>query len=108
MLPIPKSLLPDYCDVYVPIESAYGGAVSDSPARIGHVRYQNYTKAEPLAYAADSGSQGVVFIDAVNSEGAFEIPVGSKIVINGSVEKVVTRVKECRDFTRHHWEVDVA
>ena len=49
-----------------------------------------------------------MYIDAVNSPGAFEIPVGSRVWIRGRSYVVWrSRVCEANIGEAHHYEVDV-
>lgn len=56
---------------------------------------------------ADAGA-GKVYVDAVNSSGAFEMPAGSRVNIGG-YSYYVAEVKRCEDFNGHihHWELVV-
>ena len=50
-----------------------------------------------------------MFVDAVNSRGAFEIPVGSRVEIGG-VSYFVRKCRRRGDFgaSVHHWELVVS
>jgi hypothetical protein len=57
----------------------------------------------------ESSCSGRVFVDAVNSQGAFEVPAGSRVVV-GSLPGM--RVLSCRRCCVvrgqvHHWELEV-
>jgi hypothetical protein len=58
--------------------------------------------------SADAGS-GKVFVDPVNSDGAFEVPVGSRVQIGGH-SYLVRVCRRCDDFCGriHHWELEVS
>lgn len=108
--PIPRFLLCDSIDVFVPIDGDFGGMYSENPAHIGSVRFDSSVDLIRGEYVLTDGDKGIVYIDAKNSKGAFEIPVGSLIAINGSHEKVsAVEVVPCKEaFGRiHHWEVKV-
>ena len=102
--PIPRSALPDTMSVRVPL--AEGGF--DEPRLVCNVRFERAQRAVADEHrSADAGS-GTVFVDAVNSIGAFEVPVGSRVAVGGR-SMMVTTTCACTDlFGRvHHWELDV-
>lgn len=102
--PIPRRLLADSMVVRVPD----GDGGFDEGVAVGRVRFQRVQRAsDDMHRAADAGG-GVVFVDAVNSVGAFEVPVGSRVDIDG----VSLFVAECRRCVTaggrvHHWELTV-
>ena len=59
-------------------------------------------------WVLSDGAQGIVYIDAARSTGAFEIPVGSLIRVDGGDEMSVATVNPyCVDGYVHHWEIEV-
>ena len=102
--PIPARLLPDVMTVRVPTE---GGGLGD-PVTVTRVRYQRVQAvAEDGHRSADAGS-GTVYVDALNSGGAFEVPAGSRVAICGH-SYLVAACRRCEDFNGHvhHWELSV-
>ena len=105
--PIPVEHMPDTMTVEAPDTSAsYGGKYLE-PVTVEHVRYERAEALNPSAIKLADGASGRIWVDAVNSAGAFRIPSGSKIKLNGDTLHVVSCV-ELRPFGAvHHWEVDV-
>lgn len=109
MLPIPLSLLPSSMAVRVPVDSDYGGEYAE-PVEVAHVRFDSSAVLSRRGYVLSDGSKGLVYADAVNSMGAFDMPVGSLVSIDGADEMSVKRVTPCKGFfgVMHHWEIEVA
>ena len=108
--PIPRFLLYDYIDVFVPVEGDFGGMYSESPKRIDHVRFDPSADLSRTEYVLTDGDKGIIYIDAKNSDGAFEVPVGSLIAIDGASQKLsAVEVVPCRGALGqlHHWELRV-
>ena len=102
--PIPVRLLPDVMSVRVPLED---GTLAE-PVTISRVRFQRVQSICDDAHrAADAGARKV-FVDAVSSGGAFEVPAGSRVTIGGNTY-LVAGCTRCEDFNGHihHWELDV-
>ena len=102
--PIPRTALPDTMTVRLPTAD---GGFADPVAVVGVrlVRRQSISKDEHRSADADAGT---VYVDAVNSWGAFEVPAGSRLTIRGRSYYV----RECYAaedlFGRvHHWELAV-
>lgn len=105
---IPKSLLPSTIEVRVPADGEYGGCYEE-PVTIDHIRFDAAATIKPDQYTFSPGSKGLIFIDALNSEGAFELPVGTLVTIYGEELSVVTVNTYCGyNGQVHHWEVEVA
>ena len=104
---IPRSVLCDEMEVSVPDESGYGGEYAD-PVTVSHVRLERAESLAQAGYKLADGASGRIYVDALNSEGAFRIPVGSKVSLGGDEYQVLS-VDECRAYGPgvHHWEVDV-
>lgn len=109
MPPIPLSLLPDRMEVRVPVDSDYGGEVSGDGSVIDNVRFDDAAHMSRRGYVLMDGSKGIVFVDAVNSKGAFDVPCGSVVRI-GDEDLSVVKVVPCKGFFGivHHWEIEVA
>lgn len=108
---IPKALMPDTIEVFVPVAGEYGGTFSEDALVIKNVRLERKSGMNVSSYVQMNGTFGKLFIDAVNSEGAFYIPIGSKVLLNGSNEKhIVTKVECFEGFNGkvHHWEVQIS
>lgn len=106
--PIPKSLLPSTMKVQIPKDSTFGGEYEE-PQVIGHVRYDLEATVSVRDYVLSEGSKGIIFVDVVNSDGAFEIPQGSLITIDGD-ELAAVKVTPYESFNGrvHHWIIEVA
>lgn len=102
--PIPARLLAEDAVVRVP-DGTGGYAEGVAVGRVRFVRAQS--AVEDAHRSADAGA-GKVYIDAVNSVGAFEVPAGSRIDVGGH-SYYVAEVKRCEDFGGrvHHWELVV-
>ena len=107
--PIPKSLMPSTAAVRVPMDGEGGGENAEEPQMIERVRYESASAAKRSSYVFADGSTGVVYIDAANSIGAFEVPVGSLVSIDGAPEVCVVKCAPFADYAGHvhHWEVEV-
>lgn len=109
--PIPKKLLPDTATVRVcnPDQDAYDGRGSFSdPVTIKGVRWEAREMVKASQHVFTDGSTGLMFVDRINSAGAFEIPAGSLVTVNGQEKFVVQTfpVKEMNGVV-HHWEVEL-
>lgn len=101
--PIPRRLLRSTATVRVPKDSFRAGEYED-PVTIGRVWF------EPSAAAGSHGQEpvkGLLVIDPRVSEGAFAIPAGSLVSIDGMVSNAKATscdaVPSAADV--HHWEV---
>ena len=116
LAPIPPELLPSVMEVSVPVEDdEHGGSRSD-PVTVRGVRL---VRASEVRAATSGGAQGgylvaddvtgTVYVDAANSAGAFEVPVGSLVSVDGGEAMEAVRVQRLDhpDGTCHHWEVSV-
>lgn len=102
--PIPARLLAEDAVVRVP-DGAGGFAEGVAVSRVGFRRTQTVVNDDHRS--ADAGA-GKVYIDAMNSIGAFEVPAGSRIDIGGH-SYYVAECKRCEAFNGHvhHWELTV-
>lgn len=102
--PIPRAALPDNMTVRAPLPDG----TYDEPQIICYVRFERVQRAcDDERRSADAGG-GTVFVDAVNSVGAFDVPAGSRVAVGGR-SMYATEVRRCEDlFGRvHHWEIEV-
>lgn len=110
MLQIPKRLLPHTIDVEIPKDTDGFGGVYEDPVTIEHVRVEPIYGIRATDYQLQNGVTGIVFIDAVNSSPAMEVPAGSLVTLEG--EKAPSNVFACNaivDANRvHHWELELA
>ena len=109
LAPIPLSLLPDTALVKVPAEGDYGGEYAPD-ATISHVRFDSTSALRVSEYVSDDGAQGVLYVDAANSGGAFAIPEGSLVSVDGGKTWMAAlSVSEymCFGGAVHHWEVEL-
>lgn len=103
---IPRRYMRSTASVRVPVDGKWGGEYADEPRVIGHVRYENAAMLKRRDYVLSEGASGVLFVDAANSDGAFAIPQGSLVSIDGKPEKSADEVEELSiDGSVHHWEV---
>ena len=102
--PIPARLLAEDAVVRVPDnEGGYAEGVA-----VNHVRFNRTQSVSNDGHrSADAGS-GKVYVDALNSVGAFEVLAGSRIDIDGN-SYYVAECRRCEDFNGHvhHWELVV-
>lgn len=102
--PIPRGALPDNMSVREPLPDGTFG----EPRLICGVRFERAQRASDDAHRGADDGQGTVFVDAVNSVGAFEVPAGSRAVVGGHAVFVAETHACCDLFGRvHHWELKV-
>lgn len=97
--PIPRRMLPDVMEV---LDGCKVVAV------VGHVRLELDSVLGDDVYGARVAVSGTVHVDALHSEGAFEVPVGTWVV----VRELRLLVAGCRAYETmngnvHHWELAV-
>lgn len=101
---IPRRFLPDSMMVRVP--DGLGGSADG--VEVSHVRFaRSQSACDDTHRSADAGA-GKVYVDAVNSGGAFEVPAGSRVEIGGR-SYLVAECRRCEGFggAVHHWELVV-
>lgn len=107
---IPLTLLPETATVKLPDASAaYGGAFAN-PFEVEHVRFDSTASIRRTDYQLQDTTTGLLFIDAVNSDGAVEIPAGAKVSLDGGTTwSSVNACHRYEDFDGHvhHWEVEL-
>lgn len=101
--PIPKAKLAKTMMVCTPNAD---GTFNDPVAIIG-VDFQEDSKISRDSHRSATGG-GWVFVDAVNSKGAFSVPVGSRVTISGHSYIVLEALTIGDLWSRpHHWELKV-
>lgn len=104
--PMPRRLLA--VDMIVWPVDGEGGFL---PARlVSHVRMEwEQGVADDPHRSADAG-HGLVFVDAVNSAGAFEVPAGSRVLVSAGPSAFVKACRRCcvMHGEVHHWELEVS
>ena len=102
--PIPRGALPDVMTVRLELPDGTFG----DPVLIANVRFEETQAMVDDAHRSADAGAGKVFVDAVNSIGAFDIPAGSRVTVRGR-SLIVRKAHRCEDlFGRcHHWEIEV-
>ena len=104
MRQIPRRRLPHRMEVREPEP---GGGYAEAKT-IEHVRFERVHTTSADAHRSDSVG-GKVYVDAVMSDGAFEVPVGSRAAIGGADMTVTTCTAfEGANGRVHHWELVVS
>ena len=64
---------------------------------------------EIFAHRSADGGAGRIFVDATSSEGAFEVPAGSRVLVGAGPSVHVLRCRRCCVVRGHvhHWELEV-
>lgn len=108
LMPIPRALLGSTAQVRVPAEGKYGGTYGD-PQTIAGVRFVPAADMVRSGYVLTDGAKGMLFIDARSSDGAFELPVGALVSIDGAEELSVAKCSAFAGFGNqvHHWELEL-
>ncbi len=107
MRQIPLKYLPHTLEVSLIDESAdYEGEYLE-PFTIEHVRFERVEALNETDYKLADGAKGRIWIDAINSSGACDLPVGAKVVIDNQNMRVLTATPYFVSKDIHHWEVDV-
>lgn len=105
MIQIPKRILADTVTIEEPDTSGHYGDSFLPPRTIDRAYFEPKVSSVSKTWADDKAVSGVLFIDAVNSIGAFSPAVRSRVSV-GSFTGTVVEVKEFRPYGRvHHWEV---
>lgn len=110
MMPIPKRLLPHSVAVEVPKADALMGGEYEEPVRLDGVCVEPVSKVRPTSYQLQDATNAVMYVDAVNTKGAFAIPAGSLVTLSeGEAPSNVSACHALSAFGRvHHWEVELA
>lgn len=109
MMRIPARHMPSIASVRVPLEDGSGHRAYSEPRVISRVRYERSSAARPTEYQLQDCPSGLLFVDAVTSVGAFAIPPGSLVSVDGGPEGCVMSCRELMgpDGRVHHWEVSL-
>lgn len=109
MVPIPIRLLTSSCTVRaMGIDPETGYPEPGEPREIRRVRYELCAGVRRTPYQTQDGTTGLLFIDAANSPGAFEVPAGSLVSVDGGPECCVAACRRYEDGgCVHHWEVEL-
>lgn len=97
--------MPDDMLVWVP--DGAGGLLAAKMVR--HVRFDRVESVVDDPHRSADGGHGTVFVDAVNSVGAFEISAGSRVLVGAGPAAFVRSCKRCCVIRGqvHHWELEV-
>ena len=100
---IPTRLLPNDAVVRVPDGSGFADGVD-----LRHVRFVRTQSVSDDGHRSADAGAGKVYVDAVNTVGAFEVSAGSRIDIGG-YSYLVAETKRCEGHNGrvHHWELVV-
>ena len=109
VFPIPRSLLPSTMLVRRPDPDAKREGRYLEPEEIAGVRFELALSQHRTAYQLSDTTEGLVFVDAASSEGAFAVPVDSLVQVDGGDWMQVVACHEFSAFlgTTHHWELEV-
>lgn len=105
--PIPRRMLPSSCTVREPLDDGgFGGRYGEERA-MRFVRFEPSDEVRATEYQLRDGPKGTLFVDARSTEGAFAIPAGSLVSVDGSPPVAATSCAPCPDGMGrvHHWEV---
>jgi hypothetical protein len=106
--PIPIEALTDNMAVKVPKASAKHGGEYEDAVTVSNVRFEETVNQRRTPYQLSEGSQGIVYMDAANSAGAFAVPVDSLVSVNGGDCMAVVACRPCKGLSEiHHWEIEV-
>lgn len=102
--PIPRRFLPPDMEVRVP--DGHGGF--GAPVGVRHVRFEREQVVLDDGVNDTNEARGTIYVDATMSDGAFEVPAGSRVSILG----MDLYVRRCARFEgtwgeAHHWEIEV-
>ena len=91
--------------VFLPAE---GGGRGESRL-VRHVRFERAEGVVSDAHRSADAGHGTVFVDAVNSEGALEVPAGARVLIGAGPSMLVRSCRRCCVVRGqvHHWELEV-
>lgn len=105
--PIPRRMLPSTAEVRVPDASPGLGGRYMEPTVMRHVRLELDDDVSHDGGALSGGPRGTLFVDARSTDGAFAIPAGSLVSVDGGEPVAATSCAELADGMGrvHHWEV---
>lgn len=106
--PIPLCVLPHTMTVWEPDSSSDYDGKYLAPTTVESVRFEYKEALNPKQYQLAENAKGRIWVDAVNSEGAYAISRGAKVKVNSEEMKVLTCAPyETFNGRLHHWELDV-
>lgn len=104
--PIPRRLLPQTAWVRLPDEE---GGYSEEEICLKNVRMDEVAASRATDYQLQNAIKGTLFVDVTNTEGAFELPAGAIVRMDG--EESWAAVDSCTamraDGKIHHWEIEL-
>lgn len=110
MIPLPRRLLRSTATVKVPKEGTPYGGIYEEPVTIERVYFEPTASIRRTDYQLQAPLKGTLYIDPKVSVGAFEIPAGALVSVDGEVSDAT--VHECLPIPSaahvHHWEVTLA
>lgn len=107
LTPIPRLVLSESVKVRVPVPDDYGLAWSEEAQELNHVRIETSQALVNKGFVLTDGCTAVMYVDAINSQGLKEIPVGSLVLVGEDWRSVIS-VTPCEVGSRvHHWEVEL-
>lgn len=102
--PIPKRLMSEGMIVW-----PSNGDGTFAPSRlIRHVRFERADAVVDDAHRSASVS-GFIYVDASTSQGSFEIPAGSRVLVGSGPSMMVRSCTRCCVLRGqvHHWKLEV-
>lgn len=102
--PIPKRLMSEDMIVW-----PSNGDGTFGPSRlVRHVRFERTDAAVDDAHRGAAAS-GTLYVDAVSSQGVFEIPAGSRVLVGAGPSMMVRSCTRCCVLRGqvHHWKLEV-
>lgn len=108
LTPIPKKLLSEMVAIKVPVEDDYGTAWSEEAQELRNVRVERSQALLSKGYVLSDGCKAVMYVDAVNSVGLTEIPIGSLVLVDGDWLNAKSVIAQGVGGVTHHWEVELA
>ena len=88
---------------------AAGDGSFDEAVLVRHVCFERRESAVADEHRSTDGGAGLGIVDAVNSEEAFEIPAGSRVLVGAGPSVFVHSCRRCCVIRGvvHHWELEV-
>lgn len=106
MIPLPRRLMRSTATVRVPKDSDYGGEFEE-PVTIENVCFDGNATIRTTDYQLQAPIKGILYVDPRISRGAFAIPAGSLVSVDGEISEAT--VHDCQPTPNaanlHHWEV---
>ena len=91
------------------VRPAVGDGTYGPSALVRHVRFERAESTVDDAHRSADGGAGRIFVDAASSEGAFEVPAGSRVLVGAGPSVFVRSCRRCCVVRGHvhHWELEV-